>query len=145
MRPMLPLFLVLLAASALLPAAEGGPVRLAVFADGTGAHLASFAYDGPCDGEGTVTLVIHRPAGEDVRVVPVTSSSPTSSCGAGLTCLDCPPVPTAYGWTLTNKAAGVLLAGGGPGAYHQYQDNPLAYSLSGPFQEGVLDAAGALW
>lgn len=126
-----------------LPAASGATsYDAAVFTDATGAYLADFSYDGPCNGQGTVTLVIHRPSGDDVRVAPVTSLAPVDTCGASLSCLDCPPVPDGYVWTL--KGAGILLAGGGPSAYYQYQSAPLAYSLSGTFQGGALEAAGAL-
>jgi hypothetical protein len=142
MRAVLSLPLLVLAALALPPASGAASFDAAVYADATGAYLADFSYDGPCNGQGTVTLVIHRPSGDDVRTAAVTSTAPVDTCGVSLSCLDCPPIPDAYVWTL--KGAGVLLVGGGPSAYYQYQDAPLAYSLSGVFQGGTLEAAGAL-
>lgn len=134
--------LLVLAASAAGPASARPSGDAAAYADATGAFAADFSYDGWCDGAGIVTLVIHRPGGPEVRTAHVTSTAPTGVCGAGLSCMDCPPVPTAYAWTL--KGTGVLLVGGGPAAYYQYQETPLAYSLSGTFQGGALEAAGTI-
>lgn len=139
----IPALLLLVLAALVLPPASGvASVDQAAFTDASGAYLADFSYDGPCNGQGTLTLVIHRLSGDDVRTAPVTSTAPVQTCGAGLSCLDCPPVPDAYVWVL--KGPGILLVGGGPSAYYQYQSAPLAYSLSGVFQEGALEAAGAL-
>ena len=115
---------------------EGG-----LFTDATGVHLADFSLAGACNGAATLTVTIHRPTGDDVRSVDVTSSA-TPTCGGGLRCLDCPPVPEPMVWTL--KGDGVLLAGGGAAAYETYSDWPLAWSLQGPFQGGVLELHGVL-
>ena len=123
------------------PAAATSSVLGAAFADATGAYLADVSLDGSCNGPATLTVTIHRPAGDDVRSVAVTSTS-LGTCGGGLSCLDCPPVPTAFAWTL--KGDGVLLAGGGGSYYERYRDWPLAWSLQGPFQEGVLEIHGVL-
>jgi hypothetical protein len=115
---------------------EGG-----LFTDAAGAFPADFSLSGACNGAATLTVTIHRPAGDDVRSVAVTSSA-IPTCGGGLRCLDCPPVPEPMVWTM--KGDGVLLAGGGAAAYEQYNDWPLAWSLQGPFQEGVLELHGVL-
>lgn len=146
-RRLLPLLALLLPlalhGAAPATAASDGRLAIAVFTDATGAYPATFRYDGACWGSGTVTLTIHRPTGPDVRVVPVWSFS-LDICGDLLACADCPPVPQAYTWTLENLAQNVLLHGGGPSAYYQYQTTPLAYALAGTFQEGVLEAAGTI-
>jgi hypothetical protein len=112
-----------------------------VFVDATGAYLADVALSGACNGDATLTVTIHRPSGDDVRTAAVTSTA-TPTCGAGLRCLDCPPVPEPMVWTLTGD--GVLLAGGGAAYYERYSDWPLAWSLQGPFQDGVLEIHGVL-
>lgn len=139
----------LLAIAFLLPAlaALATPAQAAASADGglftdaTGAYLADFSLSGACNGAATLTVTIHRLSGDDVRSVAVTSTS-VGACGGGLRCLDCPPVPEPMAWTL--KGDGVLLAGGGVAYYERYSDWPLAWSLQGPFQEGVLELHGVL-
>lgn len=115
----------------------------AVYATTSGALLADFSYEGPCIGTGTATLVVHAPGGDQTLTAAVTSSSPTGgACGAGLRCLDCPPVPTAFAWEL--KGNGVLLVGGGPAVYEQYSDHAVAYALQGTFLGGALAAHGTI-
>lgn len=123
------------------PTAATSSVTGAAFVDATGAYLADASLSGSCNGPATLTVTIHRPSGDDVRTVGVTSTA-VGPCGGGLRCLDCPPVPEPMAWTL--KGDGVLLAGGGAGYYERYTDWPLAWSLQGTFQEGVLEIHGVL-
>jgi len=115
----------------------------AVYTTTSGVTLADFSYAGPCNGQGTATLVVHAPGGDQTLTASVTSTSPTGgACGAGLRCLDCPPVPTAFAWEL--KGNGVLLVGGGPAVYEQYSDQPVAFQLQGTFLGGALEAHGTI-
>jgi hypothetical protein len=136
------LLLALPFAAAPAPATAAPSPTGGVFADATGAHPADFALSGSCNGPGTLTVTIHRPSGDDVRTVAVESVSVPGVCGGGMRCLDCPPVPYGFAWTLTGED--VLLAGGGGAYYFSYRDWPLAWSLQGPFQEGVLEIYGVL-
>jgi hypothetical protein len=117
-------------------AATSVPAANAVWTDANGdAHLGVFTYTGSCNGAGTATLAL---VGGPTWSVSVASTSVTGECGQGMRCLDCPPVPSAYAWTL--KGNGVLLAGGGPSAYYQYQTSAVAYALAGEFLGGALVA-----
>jgi hypothetical protein len=115
----------------------------AVFVDATGAHAAHFSWSGDCNGAMTLTLAIHRGLSDDTRTVTAKSVNAPEYCGY-LRCLDCPPVPFPFAWTLTNAAENVLLAGGGAVAYDRYAYEPLAWSLQGTFNEGLLEARGTL-
>jgi hypothetical protein len=117
--------------------------QVAFFADESGAYPASFAWSGSCNGPMTLTLAIHRPAGDDVRVVQAKSVMQPDMC-YNLQCLDCPPVPGAFVWVVTGLASDVALAGGGPTYYDHYSDHVIAWSLQGPFMEGALTVAGIL-
>jgi hypothetical protein len=112
----------------------------AVYATATGASLADFHYSGACNGPGTVTLVVHAPGGDQTLTAPVTSTAVGASCGAGLGCNGCPPVPEGFAWEL--KGAGVLLVGGGPSVYDTYTDQAVAFQMQGTFLGGALEAHG---
>lgn len=137
MRPVLLLLL-----AALVPTAASsvlGPNALYVDAAGD-AHEARFTYEGPCEGLGSTTLVL-LDTGETFGA-DVWSTTVGDVCGAGLSCLDCPPVPKAYAWELTGLR--VALVGGGPEWYDHYADQALAYSLSGDYVGGHLTAWGVV-
>jgi hypothetical protein len=119
--------IVTLAALTAMPEASAAPLPNAVFADGTGASPAFLALDGPCNGPVTLTLTIDRVLGADeVRVVSAESFMVPDLCL--IACFEC-VVP--FAWTLTNKAEGIELAGGGV--------VPGAGSLQGTFQDGALE------
>lgn len=122
------------------PTAAASSLVGAVFADATGAYIADVTMTGSCNGAATLTVTIHRPAGDDVRTVGVTSTALSGACGGGLRCNDCPPAPYAFPWTL--EGDGVLLVGAGTGYYENYGYWTLAWSLQGPFQEGLLEIHG---
>lgn len=146
MRPtrLLAIALLLPALSLAMPptAADPPSVLGAVFADESGAYLADVAMDGACNGPASLTVTIHRPTGDDVRTADATSFVTSGACGGGLRCNDCPPAPYPFAWTLEGE--GVLLAGGGAGYYENYGYWTVAWSLQGPFQEGLLEIHGVL-
>ncbi|GEM_PF-3151088 len=114
----------------------------AVYAAHGAVATADFVYDGPCVGEGTVTLVVHSAGGDQTLTAAVTSSAVGATCGSGLRCNGCPPVPEAFEWEL--KGDGVLLVGGGPAVYDTYADRPVAFQLQGTFLGGDLEAHGTI-
>ena len=139
---LLALLAALLALPLVAPAVAADPPTYApnaAYVDARGAHAATFAYDGPCDGLGTVTV---RLLDTYQTLTAQVWSKSVGTCGAGLSCLDCPPVPTAYAWELTGL--GVALVGGGPSVYDHYADQPLAYALAGQCLDGALVAFGTI-
>lgn len=137
---LLPLAPALVLFLALAAPADAAALGNAVYAANGAVSLADFSYSGPCNGAGTVTLVIHSAGGDQTLSAGVTSSAVGGTCGAGLRCLDCPPVPEAFAWEL--KGPGVLLVGGGPADYDTYADHALAFQLQGAFLGGELEAHG---
>lgn len=106
----------------------------ALFVDATGAHEAEFCLLGQCSEQGTLHLLIRRPGGDDLRRVSVRFIDALGPCEILSMVL---PVPFAD--AVENLDERVLLVRGGvaPGFEPPVQQ-PYAWALQGPFQEGFL-------
>lgn len=119
--PLLVLPVLLLLAA--MPPAEGlAGIFLTdgVFLEGGRLFSASASYQGPCVGDGVLTVYVHKPNGDDVRVAPASSNMVPDPCTSG----DGP-----FAWVL--QARGTMVGGGLAG------DVSVA-ALQGTFQGGIL-------
>lgn len=128
--PLLALLLVLpLTAPALARPTPGG-----VFTTADGVADVTLTFSTGCTGPTTLTLTIRPlPSGPtETRTVSATSIRTPDPCDFGCTGCEIP-----YTWTVVGYDGDVLLTGGGVAG-------PVGgWSLSGRFQEGVLEAYGA--
>lgn len=143
-RTLLLIAAVMLLTLALTPAQAKPEVSNATFLDSTGVHAADVVLGGACNGSGTITVTIHRASGDDVRSAEVLSMALPEVCGGGMSCMDCPPVPFPFAWTLESADGSVSLVGGGGAYYDHYSNHVLAWSLQGTFMEGFLEVRGVL-
>lgn len=91
-----------------------------LFFEGGRLWSASASYQGPCVGDGVLTVYIHKPNGDDVRVAPASSNMVPDPCTA--------PSP-AFAWVL--QARGTMVGAGLAG-------DVSAAVLQGTFQGGIL-------
>lgn len=133
--------LVLLAPLALLPAA---PAQAALpngtYHSVTGDVVpATVAWDGPCDGWGLLTVTLHWPWGDEPSSHFLLGSTTPGTCAfSGARCLDCPPVPFAYGWSLRDPEGPTTFAGAGTVVYDRYAYWRGPAQMQGLFGNGVL-------
>lgn len=122
---LLPIAFALLAAAPPAPALVGLQLTDGVFVEAGRIFAASAAYAGPCNGNGVLTVVIHKPLGDDVRVAAANSTMQPDPCDVYCTGGDC-MVP--FAWVLQSR--GTLAGAGIAGAD--------VASLQGNFQGGLL-------
>ena len=146
-RTLLPplLALLLLPLVPVAPASHAVALANGIFVadDGT-AVGATVDWDGPCNGQGLLTVTLHHATGPKTWSFLYESSMTPDVCEAVTRCFECPPVPIPFAWTLDNWEGDSHLVGGGSAYYDVYSYWTLAWTMQGDFLGGTLEFRGTI-